>query len=248
MNDNDKNLKAMWNKAENLAGASNYESSTIERFLSGRSVSIAHGIRKMIFMDIALKTLVIIVLAIDIFLYLGTANVTTICVLGIVLLALLIWYQFQMLNRFSEIADNGQTTREKLGSMLTYLRTRFYSTLLTISSTYLFVFIAGTLVYFYSTYGQVRPMDGQDIIVFTGFIIAGIVFNFIVNKAQIKYQVKHLELCLSDLNDDALNVVSNNIVTQQKQDRINKVFLMLVLVIGFVLLIALFKNAGFIVK
>jgi len=242
MNDNDKNLKAMWNKAENGIGASSYESSTIERFLSGRSNSIAQGVQKMIFMDIALKTLVIIVLGIDIFLYLGTINITTICILSILLLAVLIWYQFKMLNRFSGIADYGQTTREKLGSMLTYLRSRFYSTLLAISSTYLFIFISGTLVYFFAAYGKVRPLDGQDIIVFTVFIIAGITFNFFVNKAQIKYQIKHLELCLSDLNDNALAIVSNNISSQQKQDRTNKVLLFFVLIIGFVLLIAIFKN------
>jgi hypothetical protein len=91
-------------------------------------------------------------------------------------------------------------------------------------------------------------MNGQDIIVFTGFIIAGMIFNFVVNKAQIQYQVKHLELCLSDLNDDALSVVSDNIVTQQKKDRINKVLIMFVLLIGFVLLVIVFKNIGFIVK
>lgn len=241
---NDINLKDMWNKAENTMGASGYESSTIEGFLSGRSNSIAQYVRKMIFMDIALKTLVVIVLGIDIFLYLGTSNIITICVTGIILLAVLIGYQFKMLNRFSEIADYGQTTREKLSSMLTYLQSRFYSTLLAISSTYLFIFISGTLVYFYATYGKVRPLDGQDIIVFSVFIIMGIAFNFFVNKAQIKYQVKHLELCLSDLNDNALAIVSNNITIQQKQDRINKILLFGLLLIGFLLLIAIFANVG----
>lgn len=243
MIDNDKNLKAMWNKAENELGATSYESETIERFISKRSTSTAQYVKKMIFMDIALKALVIIVLGIDIFLYLGTINITTICILGILLLGILIWYQFKMLNRFSDLADYGQTTREKLSSMLTYLQSRFYSTLLAISSTYLFIFISGTLVYFFVTYGKVRPLDGQDIIVFSAFIIVGITFNFFVNKAQIKYQIKHLELCLSDLNDNALAIVSENISVQQKQDRTNKLLLIFVLIIGFVLLIAIFKNA-----
>jgi len=47
---------------------------------------------------------------------------------------------------------------------------------------------------------------------------------------------------LSDLNDNALAIVSNNISSQQKQDRTNKVLLFFVLIIGFVLLIAIFKN------
>ena len=242
---NDKNLKDMWKNSENFMGTSSYESSTIERFLSGRSNSIAQGIRKMIFLDIALKLLVVIVLGIDIFLYMGTLNVLTICSLGIGLLAILIWYLFKMLNRFSEIADYGQSTKDKLSSMLTYLKNRFYSTLLAISSTYLFIFISGTLVYFYAVYGKVRPMDGQDIIVFLIFIIAGITFNFLVNRAQVKYQIKHLEVCLSDLNNNVLATVSDNLSTQQKQDRVIKFLLALVLLAGFILLIALFNNVTF---
>ena len=242
---NDKNLKDMWKNSENFMGTSSYESSTIERFLSGRSNSIAQGIRKMIFLDIALKLLVVIVLGIDIFLYMGTLNVLTICSLGIGLLAILIWYLFKMLNRFSEIADYGQSTKDKLSSMLTYLKNRFYSTLLAISSTYLFIFISGTLVYFYAVYGKVRPMDGQDIIVFLIFIIAGITFNFLVNRAQVKYQIKHLEVCLSDLNNNVLATVSDNLSTQQKQDRVIKFLLALALLAGFILLIALFNNVTF---
>ncbi len=33
---NDKKLKDMWNKAETLMGASDYESPAIEQFISGR--------------------------------------------------------------------------------------------------------------------------------------------------------------------------------------------------------------------
>lgn len=248
MNDNDKYLKDMWNKAESLMGGADYESKTIEHFISKRSTSTAAYIKKMIFLDIALKSLAVIILGIDIFLYYGTMNVTSVCVTGIALLIILVVFQFKLLNQFTQIADYGQTPKEKLASMLTYLRNRFYTTLLAISSTYLFVFISGSLLYFYATYGQVRPLDGQDIIVFSMFILLGIVFNFIVNYKQVAYQVKHIEACLSDLNDHTLPVVLSNIETQRKQDRTNKTLLMLVIVFGFVLLIAIFKNIGFLIR
>jgi hypothetical protein len=248
MKNNDKYLKDMWNKAESLIGREDYESNTIERFISKRSNSTAAYIKKMIFLDIALKSLAVIILGIDIFLYYGTINVISVCVTGIVLLIILVLFQFKLLNQFSQIADYGQTPKEKLASMLTYLQNRFYTTLLAISSTYLFVFISGSLLYFYATYGQVRPLDGQDIIVFSIFIIFGIGFNFIVNYKQVAYQIKHIEACLSDLNDNTLPLVLNNIEIQRKQDRTNKLLLMLVLIIGFVLLIAVFKNIGFLIR
>lgn len=248
MNDNDKNLKDMWNKAGDLMGGWDYERSTIEQFISKRSNSTAQKVKNMIFLDIALKAVAAVVLCIDIFLYIGTANVIAVSVTGIVLLVPLILFQFNMLNRFSEIADYGQSTKEKLASMLTYLRSGFYSTLLAISSSYLFMFIAGMLVYFYAVYGKVRPLDGQDIIVFSIFIIFGLGFNFYINRKQVDYQIKHLETCLSDLNDSSLAMVSNNLERQRKQDITNKILLMIVLVFGFVLLIVIFKNIGFLIK
>ncbi len=248
MIDNDKNLKDMWSKAENFMGASDYGSETIERFISKRSTSTAEYIKKMIFIDIAVKSIVVVVLAIDIFLYFKTMNVLAVCITSIILLVSLILYQFNMLNQFSQVADYAQTPKEKLASMLTYLRSRFFTTLLAISSTYIFLFISGMLLYFYAVYGQVRPLGGQDIIVFSIFIIFGIVFNFFVNQKQVAYQIKHIEACLSDLNDSTLPLVLSNIETQRKHDRTNKVLVLLVLVFGFVLLLVVFKNIGFLVR
>jgi hypothetical protein len=248
MNDNDKYLKDMWNNAENLLGSSDYESSTIERFINKRSNSTAQKVKNMILMDIVVKTVVLLVMGIDIFLYLGTNNIIAVCIIGIVLLAGLILFQFKMLNRFSEIADYGQSTKQKLASMLTYLRSGFFSTLLAISIGYPFMFIAGMLMYFFAAYGYVRPLDGQDIIVFSTFIIVGLVFNFYINRKQVDYQIKHLETCLSDLNDSSLALVSTNLERQRKQDITNKTLLMIVLIFGFVLLIAVFKNIGFLVR
>ncbi|WP_321371095.1 hypothetical protein [uncultured Draconibacterium sp.] len=245
---NDKKLKDMWNKAENLMGASEYESSSIEQFISGRSNDTTQKIKNMIIFDMVLKALALCVLAIDFVLYFGTTNVMSVTVAGMIVLLPLIFMQYKMLNRFTEAADNGQTTRDKLASMLTYLKTKFFTTLLSVSGTYLFVFIAGSLLYFYAAYGYVRPLDGVDFVVFLTFIILGIVLNFVVNQGQVKYHIKHLEICLNDLNDRNLELVSENIELQRKRDRSNKLLLALVLILGILLLIIVFKNIGFIVK
>lgn len=245
---NDKKLKDMWNKAETLMEASAYESSSIEQFISGRSNDTTQKIRNMIIFDLVLKALALCALAIDFVLYFGTTNVMSVTAAGVAILIPLIFMQYKLLNRFSEAADNGQTTRNKLASMLTYLKTKFFTTLLSVSGTYLFVFIAGSLLYFYAAYGYVRPLDGVDFVVFLTFIILGIVLNFVVNHGQVKYHIKHLEICLNDLNDQNLELVSENIELQRKRDRANKLLLALVLVLGILLLIIVFKNIGFIAK
>ncbi|WP_163326016.1 hypothetical protein [Draconibacterium mangrovi] len=245
---NDKKLKDMWNKAETLLGASDYESSSIEQFISGRTNDTTKKIKTMIIFDLVLKALAVCALAVDFVLYFGTANIMAVTVAGVAILIPLIFMQNKLLNRFSEAADYGQTTRNKLASMLIYLKTKFFTTLLSVASTYLFGFIAGSLVYFYIVYGQVRPLDGIDIVVFITFILIGIGLNFVVNQGQVKYQIKHLETCLNDLNDKNLELVSENIELQRKRDRSNKILLALVLVLGILLLIIVFKNIGFIVK
>ena len=100
-----------------------------------------------------------------------TLNVFYISVTGIVLLAPLIWYEFIVLKRFSKVSDYAQNTREKLSGILTFLRSRFFTAVLSVASTYLFFFIAGSLVYFYTVYGKVRPLDNMDIFVFVVFCI-----------------------------------------------------------------------------
>ena len=240
---NDEKLKAMWNKTENVMGTSGYESSSIGEFLSRNSNNTAQKIKNMIIFDIALKSFLVVIFSIDIVFYIGFTNIIAVCIAGIVLLAMLILFQYKMLKRFEKVIDYNQNTRDNLTSMLAYLKTKFYSTLLAISASYLFVFIAGSLVYFYAAYGRVRPLDGIDIVVFLLFILTGIGFNFFVNKAQVKFQVKHLELCLSDLNDRALIYASENIEMQRKQDRTNKLLLTLILIVGVILLIAVFMNA-----
>lgn len=241
---NDKKLKDMWNKAENLIGSSEYDSSNIERFLSGKSHSTAQMIKKMIYMDLVMKSVVIIALLVDMVLYAGTTNIMAVCIGGMVLLAVLMYYQLKMLKRFAEIADHGQTTRDKLVSMLAYLKTRFNSTLISMSITYLFVFISGSLAYFYVVYGQVRPLDWIDIVVFMTFILIGLGFNFFTFRAQVQYHIKHLETSLSDLNENNLAVVSEIIEQQRKQDRINKLVLMLILAIGFTVFAVMLKKFG----
>jgi len=242
---NDKKLKDMWNKAENFHAASGYGKENIERFISGRSGSVADKIRKMLQFDIGLKILVAIILAIDVFIYANIQfNVALTAIAAIGVLLSLIYFEFKMLSKFNNEADYGQNTKDKLSSMLLFLKTKFFTSILAVSSTYIFVFMAGSLVYFYAEYGKLRPLDGTDVLVFSVFIIIGIVLNFMVTTGQVKYHIKHLETCLTDLNGGVLELVSENIEQQRRKDRTVKLLLALAMVFGFVILIAVLMNFG----
>ncbi len=241
---NEETLKSMWKKTEGLSNDTTYKSQLIQNYLSGRSIDTSHKIRNIIRFDLLVKALLIIVLAVDISFFAGNTKIVTISILSIAALVPLIWFELKMIGRFELAANHAQNTRDKLSSMLSYLKTKFTSTLLAISFTYLFVFLSGSLIYFYLTYGYVRTLDTVDVFVFIGFIMLGIVFNFLVNKGQIKYHVRHLENCLSELNDQALPLAQKMIEAQKKQDRTNKLILGTLLIFGFMLLIAVLTNVG----
>ena len=179
MNDNDKNLKEMWNKAGSLMGGSEYESDTIGRFISGRSTSVTEKIRKMIQLDIALKILFTIVLLIDGILYFNIQpTVSLVCLAGMVFAIPLALLQSKVLKQFNQIADYGQSTKDKLARTLTFLRNRFFNAILSISSTGIFLYISGLLMYFFLTYGELRRLGNMDVFVFSTFLIIGVVMNF----------------------------------------------------------------------
>jgi len=246
MNDNDKNLKDMWNKASYLMGGSDYESDTIKRFISGRSTSVADKIRKMLQLDIVLKTLFAFVLAIDAIIYYSNQpTVSMLCAAGVAIAIPLVFLQLRTLKQFNRTADYGQSTKEKLARTLTFLRNRFFTAILSISATGIFLYISGLLMYFFLAYGELRRLGNMDIFVFSTFLITGVIIIFAVNYAQVRYHIKHIEACLSDLNDNVLALVTSNIETQQKQDRTTKMLLYFVFIFGFIVLIAVLKKVGF---
>jgi hypothetical protein len=242
---NETNLKDMWNKAVNVHPGSDYESTAIEQFISSSSGSVTEKVKKMLQLDIGLKLLVAFVLVIDTLIYLNTQTVVLICLTGILLLVPLLLFEFSVLKRFTMVADSSKNTKEKLSGMLTFLRSRFFTALLSISSTYIFIFISGILLYFHAVYGFVRPLNDLDIFVFSVLIIAGIIFKFLINNSQVKYYIKHLELCLTDMDDNIFAIVSDKIEAERKKDRTTKMLVGMVLIFAFVLLIVVSKNIGF---
>jgi hypothetical protein len=241
----DKKLKDMWKNADNIMGAIDYEHKTIEGFIKKRSNSVADKIKNMIKLDIGIKWLIAIGLLFDAVLYYNSQTmISYICFFSLPLLIPLIMYEMGVLRDFSELVDYGQNTREKLMDMLTFLKSRFFNTLLSFASTYLFGFTAGMLLYFYITYGYLRRLGSMDVFVFSTICLIGIVMNFVSNSSLVKYHKKHIELCLSDLNDNSLEIVSQNIETRQKLDHITKILIMVALLVGLLVFIAILKSLG----
>ncbi|MBT3385048.1 MAG: hypothetical protein HN778_11255 [Prolixibacteraceae bacterium] len=246
MNDNDKNLKDMWKSAEYYMGATEYDSTSIERFLSSRSKSIAGKFIKMMKMDIGTKLVIVLILVADIFFYLQVQNlISFICVGALVLIIPLIIFEFNILKQFEDISERASNTNDKFSGMMTFLRRRSFVTLLSTASTYLFGYNAALLLYFYAAYGELRRMGSLDIFVFPTICLLGIVIIVAQNSTTIKHQLKHIELCLSDLNEEILPMISRNIEAKQKADHRTNILVAFVVLLAFLFFVVVLNELGF---
>jgi len=242
---NDKKLKDMWNKAESFMDMIDYESTSIEQFISNRSSSAADKISKMIRLDLVIKLVISLILIIDIFIYYNIQpNVSIFCFLSLILIIPLIIYELKTIKQFSEITDNSQSTNKKITKMLTFLKSKSIAILMSTSSTYFFGFSAGILLYFFAEYGELRRMGSLDIFVFPTICFLGIIFNYIQNSNNIKFQIKHFKLCLSDLDEDIIPIVSQKIEKQQKDERKMNLLIGIIVLLSLLVFIAVLKSLG----
>lgn len=235
----------MWTNSEIADDSMIYGSERIQDFISRRSGSVAVKISNLIKLDIGIKIFIALGLALNCVLFFGIQPVVSyICFFALPILIPLIIFESRVLEDFNWITDYGRSTKEKLVDMLSFLQIRFFTTLLSFASTYLFGFTAGMLLYFYFAYGFVRRLGNMDIWVFSTICLIGIIMNFVTNNSMVNYQKKHLELCLSDLNENSLELVAQNIESRQKLDHLTKILVVVALMIGLFILIAILKSLG----
>jgi hypothetical protein len=236
---NDKKLKDMWN---NITDLPDYGSASIEQFISKRSSSISGKLLNALRVDIFIKTLVGLSLVINLILYQSTPAVLLICSAALVILIFLIYFETKTLKDFNLAIDTGKSARDNLSSMLTFFRSRYSTAMYAMASTGLFFFTSGMLLYFYAVYGQVRPLDSMDYFVFGIFYLIIIISGFVITSTQVRYHIKHLEVCLSDLNENSLAMVAERIEEKRKQDRLIKGLMVLLIIFGFTLLMIVLKH------
>jgi hypothetical protein len=241
---NEDEIKKIWKQVGEKMNSQNYGTATIEQFINSRSHSIEDKISRLLQFDIVIKSIIGLSLIVNIFLYFNTYQVLAICVIVLLVLIGLIYFEMRTLNHFRSVVDPSLSARDNLSTMLSFLKSRFDTATMAIASTGLFLMTSGMLIYFWMTYGRVRPLDAMDYFVFGVFYLIGIVMGFVTTSSQVKYHIRHLTTCLSDLNEGVMTVVSENIETQRKQDRIIKTLLLFLLAFGFVLLILIIQQVA----
>jgi len=238
----DQEFKDIWRSLEEYPGMPISADFSAENFIKSRSFTVKDRIRKIMEKDMIIKLVSFFVILLDIAFYYNTTNVLYVCFALMIFLAIMSYIEYQTLQQFKKIADPGLSTRDNLTEILIFLQRKSNILGILTASSQVLIFVPGLLAYFFLTLGQLKPMTGMSFFVFTTLCLIGTIMSYTSNLSQIKYHIKHLTICMSDLNDNALQITYSTIEKDRKRDQTMKMLIALLMIFGFVLFIALLKS------
>lgn len=238
----DDELKNIWHMLNEETGFPDSRQNPADNFRKNQSGLIQDKVRKMLQNDLIIKAISGLAFLLNLLFYHDTPIVFYINLLGILFLAIMTAIEVRTLQQLEVVSDPGLPTRDSFSGILVFLRRKSHLYVLTIASTQILIFVPGLLIYYFITYGHVKPMSTESFFVFSVLCLIGTVTSYLRIKAQIKFHTKHITACLSDLNDNILSFVSESIEKQRKQDETTKVLVGLVLIFAFVALLAVLRS------
>lgn len=206
----------------------------LQRFLSKRTKDISQLFKTGLVVDIALKTLIGISF-LGIFI-LFRENLNMMILTGVIVLGLIwaIHYQWKMIGKIPQTGVSDPVVRTSLEEKIRFYHQKYiYSLYVGALSNALFI-LSGMLYYFYFKYGEIRPFQWDDYLVFSLTMFLGFGLGAVVQIAQHRFQIKQLESCLQEIDED---MISTFTLREQRNKRRRMVLaFLLVLICGLLVL------------
>ena len=231
-----------WENIDEFTGIPGYGIKSIDKFIKGRSVSIFGKIRKIFKIDFVFKSFAALFIILNLILYRDYQNILIINSVLLGFLIILTIYGIKYYNLFNKSADPVKTSKENLSSLLAFLKRKFPIAAIMCASTYIFSYVSGILLYFMVAYGYLKPFTPLSYFVYSFILFIGMLFGYILNMRQVKFHINQIRICLSDLNDDALAIISEQIESKRKMDSTIIVLIQVIFILGFVVFIAVLKS------
>jgi len=206
----------------------------IEGFLTGKSKDISQLFRKGLIFDMVLKSVIGASFLGIILLFKN--NLSVILLSSGILLGLL-WamhYQWLMIRRIPEPGASGQTVRSTLENKIRFYHQRYIKSLYVGALSNSLLVISGMIYYFYFKYGEIRPFQWDDYLVFSVAIILSFVIGAVAQVKQSNFQVGQLESCMQEIDEDALSTIT--LRNQRNKKKRMTLMFMLTLLCGLLVL------------
>ena len=226
-------IKSAW-KNEKSFEDQRLSEADIQRFLSKKSKDISHLFKMGLVIDIFLKTLIGISFFGIIFLFKENLNIV---LLGAAIVLGLIWatrYQWQMIGKIPQSGRSEPVFRTSLEEKIHFYHQKYIYSLYVGAVSNALLILSGLLYYFYFKYGEIRPFQWDDYLVFTLTMLVGFGLGAVVQIAQHRFQIRQLESCLQEIDE---NMISTLTLREQRNKRRRMVLaFILALVCGLLVL------------
>lgn len=229
-------LKSAW-KMEQGFEKLRLSESEIEKFLQKKSRGITQTFKTGLTFDVVLKSLIgtsLIGIAI-----LFKEN-TPMIVSMLVLIVFILWslrFQVRMYRSIPSDASSEPVIRNTLEKRIQFYHRRYIKSLYIGALSNSLFFVSGSLYYFYFKYGEIRPFDIIDFLVFGGAIVIAFVVGAAANIYQMNFQVRQLESCLQEIDEETLSELT---LKEQRNKKRRLFFITLLALISGLLLLAYF--------
>ena len=235
-------LRNGWKNIDEFAGIPGIGITSVDKFIQGRSVSIAGKVRGIFVRDFIFKTLAFLFIALNLILGQSDSDIWLINAILGVLLVVFTMLGIKFYREFRRSADPARSSRDNLTSLLTFLKRRFPYAAIIAATTYICAFLPMILLYFNVAYGYFKPFTPERYIVFSFIGILGTISGYVLDMRAVKHHIQHIRICLSNLNDNALALASQNIELKRKMDHIIIILIQVVILLGFLGVIVILKN------
>lgn len=229
-------LKSAWKREEGF-DSPRLSESDIEKYLQKKSKGISQHYKKGLVFDLVLKGLVGISLIGIIILFAGNINMLISMLMVLALILWSIWFQVKMYRNIPSDVSSEPVIRKTLEKRIDFYRKKYFKSLYIGALSNSLIFVSGSLYYFYIKYGEIRPLDLTDFLVFGGATLIAFIFGAAANIGQMNFQVKQLESCLQEIDEDSISVLT---IREQKNKRRRLFFITLLALICGLLLLAYF--------
>ena len=226
-------MKAAW-KSEKSFEDHRLSEEDIERYLHKGSKDISQLFRKGLYFDIFLKGLSAAALVALGVLFRENLNLILL-IAGILLITFwTIRYQWLLIGKIPEIHATSPVIRTTLEQRISFYHRHYIKSLYVGAFSNVLLIFSGMLYYFYFKYGELRPMQWDDYLVFAAVILIGYFFSAYIQIAQHNFQVRQLESSLREIDENSLN--SYTVRQQRNRKRRMILIFVLALICGLLLL------------
>jgi hypothetical protein len=194
-------LRSAWRATPAFDGAP-LDEAAIDTLLRRQSRDITRQFRVTLKMDIALKAVIAVALAVVLWLHRGHAGLTALNTVVLLGTLLCLGIERAALSAIPGAALGGGSVRTGLETMLGFYRERFARALYVVGLSGPLVFYTGVVHYLWYRYGGLRPFDGIDVAVFGIGLALAYLLNAGAQQLQFRLYVNDVENCLREIEEN----------------------------------------------